>query len=95
VNFSKNVSDRDLLVSIYEEMVSLRDTIKCIPSFISLIDVAEFHHITYKQLYNRVVTSGDFEPDTHYKKDNGEIKVSKSILHLLKRKRRPKNMRRD
>ena len=88
-----HISDRDLLVSIFEEIVSLKDTIKYIPEYISLWDVAKFHKLSYKQLYRRVVESGDFEPDTHYKKDGGEIKVAKSILHLLKRKRRPKTMK--
>ena len=91
MSFSQTqITDRDLLISIYEEMVSLRDTIRYIPNFISLWDVSTFHNLSYKQLYKRVVDSGDFEPDTHYKKDNGEIKVSKNILHLLKRKRKPK-----
>lgn len=88
----KNISDRDLLVSIYEEMVSLRDTIRYIPNFISMVDVADFHNLSYKQMYRRVVESGDFEEDTHYKRVNGEVRVSKSILHLLKRKRKPKGV---
>jgi len=57
----------------------------------TLWDVSSFHGLSYKQLYKRVVESGDFEPDVHYKKDNGELKVSKNILHLLKRKRKPKS----
>lgn len=89
------ISDRDLLISIYEEMVSLRDTIRYIPNYISLSDVSEFHNLSYKQMYRRVVESGDFELDKHYKKDGGEIKVSKSILHLLKRKRKQKNGKRN
>lgn len=93
MNLSTHISDRDLLVSIFEEIVSLKDTIKYIPDYISLHDVATFHNISSKQLYRRVVDSGDFEPDTHYKKDGGEIKVAKSILHLLKRKRKPKTMK--
>lgn len=90
----ENISERDLLVSIYEEVVSLRNTIKYIPNYISLNDVSEFHNLSYKQMYRRVVESGDFEEGNHYKKEGGEIKVSKSILHLLKRKRKPKNTQR-
>ncbi len=88
-----HISDRDLLVLIFEEIMSLKDIIQCIPEYISLCDVANHHTLSYKQLYRRVVDSGDFEPDTHYKKDGGEIKVAKSILHLLKRKRKPKTMK--
>jgi len=92
--FSQNISDRDLLLSIYEEITSLRDAIKYIPNYISLNDVSEFHNLSYKQMYRRVVESGDFEDGKHYKKDNGELKVSKNILHLLKRKRKPKTTKR-
>lgn len=87
----QNISDRDLLVSIYEEMVSLRETIKYIPNYISLVDVSDFHNLSYKQMYRRVVESGDFEEGSHYRRENGEIRVSKSILHLLKRRRKPKS----
>ncbi len=90
-NIINKVTEKELLVSIYEEVLSLKETIKYIPNYISLWDVSSFHGLSYKQLYKRVVESGDFEPDVHYKKDNGELKVSKNILHLLKRKRKPKS----
>jgi len=90
-NIINKVTEKELLVSIYEEVLSLKETIKYIPNYISLSDVSSFHELSYKQLYKRVVESGDFEPDVHYKKDNGELKVSKNILHLLKRKRKPKS----
>ena len=70
-------------------MVSMKEAFMSVPDYLEISEVAKFNDLSTKQLYKRVVSSGDFEEDVQYKRVDGNIKVSKSILHLLTRKRKP------
>ena len=85
---SNEITDRNLLEAIYQEMVSMKEAFMSVPDYLEISEVAKFNDLSTKQLYKRVVSSGDFEEDVQYKRVDGNIKVSKSILHLLTRKRR-------
>ena len=82
------ISDRDLLESIYTKMVSLSETIEFFPDWISIADTARNNDLSYRQMYNRVVESGNYQLHKHYKHMDGEIYIHKSINHTLQRKRR-------
>ena len=82
------ISDRDLLESIYTRMVSLSETIEFFPDWISIVDTARNNDLSYRQMYNRVVESGNYQLDKHYKHMDGDIYIHKSINHTLQRKRR-------
>ena len=85
---SNEITDRNLLEAIYQEMVSMKEAFMSVPDYLEISEVAKFNDLSTKQLYKRVVSSGDFEEDVQYKRVDGNIKVSKTILHLLTRKRR-------
>lgn len=82
------ISDRDLLESIYTRMISLSEIIEFFPDWISLTDTARNSDMGYRNMYRRVVESGNYELDKHYKFMDGEIYIHKSINHTLQRKRR-------
>lgn len=87
LTYNTDITDRDLLVSIYEEIQNMKDVIQFIPNWISITDTAKNNDLSYRQMYRRVIDSGRFESEIHYKHMDGEIYVHKSILHLLQRKR--------
>ena len=82
------VSDRDLLESIYSKIISLSEIIEFFPDWISITDTARSNELSYRQMYNRVVESGNYQLDKHYKHMDGEIYIHKSINHTLQRKRK-------
>lgn len=81
------ITDRNLLEAIYQEMLTIKQAFMSVPDFLEISEIAKFNDLSTKQLYKRVVSSGDFEEDIQYKRVDGTIKVSKTILHLLQRKR--------
>lgn len=85
-----NFSDRELLETIFEEMVSLKNIVGSFPKWIPLYIVSDEMDMSYRNMYRRVVESGLYEEDNHYKKVDGEVCVNKSIIHTLKRKRKHK-----
>lgn len=85
---TNEITDRNLLEAIYQEMVSMKQAFMSVPDYLEISEVAKFNDLSTKQLYKRVVSSGDFEEDVQYKRVDGNIKVSKTILHLLTRKRK-------
>ena len=85
---SNNITDRNLLEAIYQEMQTMKQAFMSVPDYLEISEIAKFNDLSTKQLYKRVVSSGDFEEGIQYKREDGNIKVSKSILHLLQRKRR-------
>lgn len=85
---TNDITDRNLLVAIYQEIQTMKQAFMSVPDFLEISEIAKFNDLSTKQLYKRVVSSGDFEEGVQYKREDGNIKVSKSILHLLQRKRR-------
>ena len=85
---TNDITNRDLLVAIYQEMQTMKQAFMSVPDYLEISEIAKFNDLSTKQLYKRVVSSGDFEEGVQYKREDGNIKVSKSILHLLQRKRR-------
>lgn len=85
---TNNITDRNLLEAIYQEMQTMKQAFMSVPDYLEISEIAKFNDLSTKQLYKRVVSSGDFEEGVQYKREDGNIKVSKSILHLLQRKRR-------
>mgnify|MGYP003521857400 FL=1 len=61
MNFSNIISDRELLETIYEEMVSLKNIVSSFPNWIPLYVVSDEMNISYRQIYRRVVESGLYE----------------------------------
>ena len=85
---TNDITDRNLLEAIYQEMQTMKQAFMSVPDYLEISEIAKFNDLSTKQLYKRVVSSGDFEEGVQYKREDGNIKVSKSILHLLQRKRR-------
>ena len=85
---TNDITDRDLLAAIYQEIQTMKQAFMSVPDYLEISEIAKFNDLSTKQLYKRVVSSGDFEEGVQYKREDGNIKVSKSILHLLQRKRR-------
>ncbi len=92
MDFSNIISDRELLETIYEEMVSLKNIVSSFPNWIPLYVVSDEMNISYRQIYRRVVESGLYEENNHYKRIDGDVCVNKSIIHTLKRKRNHKGV---
>jgi len=88
LSYNKEISDRDFLISIYEEIQNMKEVIQFIPNWITIKDVAINNGLGYRQMYRRVVESGNYKMDKHFKKMDGEIYIHKSIIHSLQRKRR-------
>ena len=88
ITLANNITDRNLLEAIYQEMQTMKQAFMSVPDFLEISEIAKFNDLSPKTLYKRVVSSGDFEEDVQYKRVDGNIKVSKTILHLLTRKRR-------
>ena len=85
---TNDITDRDLLAAIYQEIQTMKQAFMSVPDYLEISEIAKFNDLSTKQLYKRVVSSGDFEEGVQYKREDGNIKVSKSILHLLTRKRK-------
>ena len=85
---NNDITDRNLLEAIYQEMQTMKQAFMSVPNYLEISEIAKFNDLSTKQLYKRVVSSGDFEEGVQYKREDGNIKVSKSILHLLTRKRK-------
>lgn len=85
---TNDITTRDLLVAIYQEMQTMKQAFMSVPDYLEISEIAKFNDLSTKQLYKRVVSSGDFEEGVQYIREDGNIKVSKSILHLLTRKRK-------
>jgi len=83
-----NVTEKELLISIYEEIQNMKEIIQYIPNWITIKDVSDNNGLGVRQMYRRVVESGNYENNKHYKKMDGEIYIHKSIIHSLQRKRR-------
>ena len=84
----ENFTDREFLISIYEEIQNIKEVIQFIPNWISLKDVSLNNGLGIRQMYRRVVESGNYEIDKQFKHMDGEIYIHKSIIHSLRRKRR-------
>ena len=82
------ITEKDLLISIYEEIQNMKQIIEFIPNWITIKDVSDNNGLGVRQMYRRVVESGNYQNNTHYKKMDGEIYIHKSIIHSLQRKRR-------
>ena len=87
------ISDRDLLETIYDEMVSLKKVVEFFPQWIPLNIVSDDMKMSYRNMYRRVVESGLYEMDNHYKRVDGEVCVNKNIIHTLKRRRKQKSLK--
>jgi len=92
-----NLTDRELLETIYRDTLSLKDelktlkkTIYSIPQWISITDIANYREMSKESVRHRVVNSGDYELDKDYKYDGKRIVVNKNIIHTIKRQRKPK-----
>ena len=92
MSFSQqNISDRDLLETIYTEMISVKKLIHSIPNWISVSDVSTHIGLSNDSVRNRVVNSGDYECGVDFKYIGSKrLVLHKSILHTLKRLRKPK-----
>jgi len=87
---TEHISDRDLLETIYKEMVSMKKLIEFIPQWIPIYVVSNNLEMSYRNMYKRVVESGVYQSNIDYKKVDNEICVNKNIIHTLQRKRKPK-----
>ena len=86
----QNISDRELLETMYEEITSLKQTLNYYPQWIPIYLVAEEMQLSNRQMYKRVVESGIYEEGKHYKKIGNDVCVNKKIIHTLRRKRKQK-----
>ena len=83
-----NVTEKELLISIYEEIQNMKEIIQYIPNWITIKDVSDNNGLGVRQMYRRVVESGNYQINKHFKKMDGQIYIHKSIIHSLQRKRR-------
>ena len=89
----EEITDRNLLETIYEEMVSVKKLIQSIPNWISVSDVATHIGLSNDSVRYRVVNSGDYEFGVDFKYiGTKRLVLHKSILHTLKRLRKPKGV---
>jgi len=88
LTYNTEISDRDLLISMYEEILNMKEVIQYIPNWISLNDVSVNNGLGNRQMYRRVVESGNYQINKHFKHMDGEIYIHKSIIYSLQRKRR-------
>ena len=89
MSFSKaQITEKELLISIYAEIKNMKEIIQFIPDWITIKDISINNGLGVRQVYRRVVESGNYENNKHFKKMDGEIYVHKSIIHSLQRKRR-------
>lgn len=88
MSFPTQITEKELLISIYQEIQNMKEVIQYIPNWITIKDVAQNNGLGVRQMYRRVVESGNYQNNKHYKKMDGEIYIHKSIIHSLQRKRR-------
>lgn len=88
----KNISDRDLLVNLYSEVLKVKELIHSIPNWISVSDVSNHIGLSNDSVRNRVVYSGDYENNVDYKYIGKRLVINKNVLHTLKRLRKPKKV---
>lgn len=89
MSFSQTqITEKELLISIYDEIKNMKEIIQFIPDWITIKDVSINNGLGIRQMYRRVVESGNYQNNIHYKTMDGKIYIHKSIIHLLQRKRR-------
>lgn len=87
------ISDRDLLISLYEEVLNVKKLIHSIPNWISVSDVSHHLGLSSESIRNRVVYSGDYECDVDFKYiGKRKLVINKNVLHTLKRLRKSKGV---
>jgi len=89
----ENITDRELLETIYDEMVSMKKLIHHIPNWISVSYVSNHIGLSNDSVRYRLVESGDYEYGKDFKYiGKRKLVVNKSVLHTLKRLRKPKGV---
>jgi len=104
---TQNISQRDIIETINKEMVSLSQQVSTLlyevgqlknivsfaPEWIIIDDVATQKDISKQQLKRIVVESGLYTPNKQFKYMNNKIYIHISIIPLLKRTRKHREVK--
>ena len=107
ITLANNISQRDIIETINKEMVSLSQQVSTLlyevgqlksivafaPEWIIIDDVATQKDISKQQLKRIVVESGLYTPNKQFKYMNNKIYVHISIIPLLKRTRKHREVK--
>jgi len=107
LTLTNNISQRDIIETINKEMVSLSQQVSTLlyevgqlksivafaPEWIIIDDVATQKDISKQQLKRIVVESGLYTPNKQFKYMNNKIYVHISIIPLLKRTRKHREVK--
>ena len=107
ITLTHNISQRDIIETINKEMVSLSQQVSTLlyevgqlknivsfaPEWIIIDDVATQKDISKQQLKRIVVESGLYTPNKQFKYINNKIYIHISIVPLLKRTRKHREVK--